>query len=407
MPYPPMRLLEALQVEHDGQPLIVLQDPEGLCEEQVAVSLPFFLVISLMDGRSEGCDIQRELMRLTGGQIIALDQIDQIAAEADKVYLLENARAVARRAGLEREFEALAARPACHAGHSYPDDPEECRAFFSELFQGLPRSDGAAAGRRPRGLILPHIDLRIGGRAIARGLASLDPARPPRLYVILGVAHRPTRNLFTLTDKSFQTPLGLARTDRRAADRLRELYGAGRLDGAIAHKTEHSVEFAAVALRHLHGQATDFAILPILCGSLTDEIEPGGSSPLARPEVGGFVQALRTLFAEYEGDVCIIASVDLSHVGIKFGEMEGVDDERAQAVGEADRRMLGLVERMDPEGFFDHFRQDGNARNVDAVTAVYVLLHTLGGGACETIVYEQWREQETDSMVSYASLVIY
>jgi AmmeMemoRadiSam system protein B len=363
----------------------------------------------MMDGQSEAEDIQRTLLRVTGGQIIPLDQIALVAHEADQCCLLDNARSAQRRLDLEREFEALAARPAHHAGQAYPADPQECRAFFAGLFDGLPLglAPHPDLAGRPRGLIVPHIDLRVGGRTIARGLAPLDPLRPPRLYVILGVAHRHTRNLFTLTDKDFETPLGLVNTDRAAVQRLRALYSADRLDGARAHQAEHSVEFIAVALRHLHGDAVPFAILPILCGSLQKAIEEDGDGPRQRAEVADFSDALRALIAEYDGDVCVIASVDLSHVGIKFGEIEGVDVERAGDVREADQQMLRLVESMDPEGFFDHFRADANVRNVDAVTAVCVLLRLLGPGVCRLIDYQQWRETETDSMVTYASLAIY
>ena len=63
--------------------------------------------------------------------------------------------------------------------------------------------------------------------------------------------------------------------------------------------------------------------------------------------------------------------------------------------------------RCSPEQFFDHFRADGNARHVDAVTAVYVMMHALGKGRVEQIAYDQWREEATDSMVTYASAAIY
>jgi hypothetical protein len=413
MPFAPLRPLEAVQIEHDGQPMILVSDPEGLMTEQIAVTVPFFLILTLMDGSTEANDIQQELMRVSGGQIVAAEMIEQVAADADRMYLLDNERSAARRHEIESAFAALPVRPACHAGGAYPADPDECRAYFSGLFEGLalgraPDTDGDAAppADRPRGLIVPHIDYRVGGRTIARGLAPLDPAKPPRLYIVLGVAHRPTRNLFTLTDKDFETPLGPAKTDKAAADRLRALYGADRLDGDIAHQHEHSVEFAAVGLRHVHGDAP-FAILPILCASLHEIIEANDGAPRSQPEVGEFIDALRALIAEYDGDVCVIASVDLSHVGLKFGDIDGIDDQRAAEVRAADDRMLSMVRVMDPEGFFDHFRPDANIRNVDAITAVYVMLHVLGAGDCRPIDYQQWRELETDSMVTFASLAIY
>ncbi|MCE5228749.1 AmmeMemoRadiSam system protein B [bacterium] len=405
MNHPRLRFVEAYGVENQGEPAVIIRDPEGLCQETLAVPLPMFLVMLMFDGRTSVEDVQQQLMRKAGGVLLPREQIDSILAEMDKFYLLENERAAARRLELEREYEALPARPASHAGSAYPDDPAECEKYFDHVFDGLDGKDGI--GPHPRGLIIPHIDWRIGGRTIAGGLSQLDPGRPADLYIILGVAHQPARNVFVSTSKSFETPLGLVKTDETAAARLAELYGAARLSGASVHRFEHSVEFAAVGLKYLHRNGPAFSILPILCSGLPEELIPDGRPPIERPEIGDFIKALRRLINEYEGRVCIIASVDLSHVGRKFGDEQGIDDLRMQSVRRQDGEMLERVTAMDPEGFFSDIRRDGNARHVDATTAVYVMLHVLGSGKPGDIDYQQWHEEETDSMVTFASMPIY
>lgn len=405
MNHPRLRFVEAYGMEHEGQPAVIIRDPEGLCREPLAVPLPMFLVMMMFDGRTSVDEVQQELMREAGGVLLPREQIEAIVAEMDRFYLLENARAAARRIELEREYEALPARPASHAGSAYPAEHEECMKYFDQLFEGLEGKDGL--GPRPRGLIIPHIDWRVGGRTIAGGLCQLDPARPADLYIILGVAHQPARNVFVSTAKNFETPLGLARTDQTAAARLAELYGAERLGGAAVHRFEHSIEFAAVGLKYLHRDGADFAILPILCSGLADELTTDGPSPMERPEVGDFIAALQRLIKEYEGRVCVISSVDLSHVGRKFGDEKGIDELRIQSVRRQDEEMLERIAAMDPEGFFAAVRRDGNARHVDATTAVYVMLHVLGKGSAGELDYRQWHEEETDSMVTFASLPIY
>ncbi len=406
MVFPPLRYVQATPVEHEGQRLVVLNDPEGIMSDTLAVPMPLYFIMTLIDGRRDAQGLQQEVAKASGGQMIPTEEIERIVQELDSHYLLENERAAQRREELMREFDLLQTRPAVHAGKAYPDDPEECSRMFAEMFDGL--LDGAGARGRPRGLVLPHIDMRVGGRCLAKGLVTLDPQMPPDLYIILGVAHGFSKNLFTLTDKSFETPLGLAETDQAAAGRLRELYGADRLDGQIVHKLEHSVEFQAVSLRYHHREAPGFKILPILCGSLHEIMEDGSLTPREVPEVGEFIEAMRRLIDEHEGNVCIIASVDLSHVGLKFGDPEGVNENRARDVRSADQRMLDQIATRDAEGFFNHFRADANARNVDAVTSVYVLMHTLGTeGVAEQIDYEQWKEEPTDSIVTYASVAIY
>ena len=126
------------------------------------------------------------------------------------------------------------------------------------------------------------------------------------------------------------------------------------------------------------------------------------------PQVARFVQGLRAVMDAHEGPVCLLASVDLSHVGRKFGDPQGITPERIEQVHSADARMLQRLSALDAEGFFDHFRPDANARNVDAVTAVYVMLQALGThGHAQLLDYRQWIEEQTDSMVSFASLAVY
>ena len=136
-------------------------------------------------------------------------------------------------------------------------------------------------------------------------------------------------------------------------------------------------------------------------------MDGNGAAPRERPEIGEFCDAIRTLIEELDERVCIIAGVDLSHIGKKFHDDRGVDDHRAEMVRAADLGMLEHVCKRDPEAFFDHFRPDFNARNVDAVAAVYTMLHALGPGETELLEYNQYREHETDSMVTYASMALY
>jgi hypothetical protein len=393
--------------------MILIRDPERLCPDALVVPLPVFLIMSLLDGRRNAGAVQAMIAQATQGQMVPIGQIDSIVRQFDEFHLLANARSAECRRRMEEEFAGRLTRPAAHAGQAYPAAADECRAMFDAFFDGLERRDGR--GPQPRGLIVPHIDLRLGGRCLARALATLDAEHLPRLYVILGVAHQGSRNLFTLTDKSFETPLGLLPASRPAADRLRELYGARRLEGEYVHRFEHSIEFPALALRYLHGPDGQAAIVPILCGSLQEVtlgekgpvagFPPG--SPMERPDVGEFVGALRRLMEEHEGEVCLIASVDLSHVGRKFGDEQGIDGQRALEVEAADRAMLAPITVGDAEAFFDTFRSDANARNVDAVTAVYVMMQALGPRTAQLLEYQQWNERETDSMVSFAGVAFH
>jgi MEMO1 family protein len=411
MNHPRMRYVEALPVRQDDELYVLLRDPEDLCREEMIVSSPAYLLLTLLDGSRDTGEVQKELLRQTG-QVIPQPSIEAFIETLDRAFLLDNGNSRRRRDDVRREFSSMPSRPAAHAGVSYSGDPVELRDHLDGFFLEAESAGGVAAPAEalPRGLIVPHIDIRCGGRCMARGFRALGRQSPaaPRRYIILGVAHAPTPHLYTVTEKDFETPLGLAHADPEAIGRLRSWYGDSLLEGEIAHKREHSIEFAAIFLKHLHREDGEFRMVPVLCGSLHEEFQNGHKRPpLQRDDVGRFCEALRRLLAEPGPPTCIIASVDLSHVGRKFGDVLGIDPLRAQALRSADLAMLERVRERDPEGFFDHFRSDANARNVDAVTAVYTLLHALGPGTAQLLGYDQYLEEATESVVSFASMALY
>lgn len=404
MALPALRYIDITAIEHEGEEKFLIRDPEGVCPDAMMIPAPMFFIATLFDGERDARAVQELLSRASGGQLVPLEIIEQTSQELDRCYLLANGRYEAERARLGAEFAALEARPASHAGASYPLDAGECKAMLDSFYEGIGASNGHAL---PRGMITPHIDLRVGGETYGETFARLSPEQPADLYVILGVAHQPTPQLYTFTTKHFETPLGRVETDAVAVERVAKAVSHDDwLAGEYVHKHEHSVEFQALLLRHRHGEQP-FKILPVLCGSLQEAWADGDQMAIGDrfPEVTRFVQALRDLIDSYEGRVCVIAGVDLSHVGLKFGEPTGVDDTRAQLVETADRRMLAPALENAPERFIDHFREDQNARNVDAVHAVYAMLNILGECKGELVRYQQWREHETDSMVTFAGAV--
>lgn len=408
MEKPRVRPIEAIPIEQEGQRMVVLRDPEDLFSDPLVMPMPAFAITTLFDGTRDAQEAQQAIMSQTR-QMVPLDQIEGLLEQLDAAYLLENDRAQRRREEVQAAFAELASRPAAHAGGAYPEDPGELITAMDGYFKGArgPEPARPIPERTPRGLVTPHIDIRQGGTCLAWGFHELRGPEPPELYIILGVAHCATPNLYTLTGKDFETPLGPARVHGGAVARLRELYGAERLAGEYAHKNEHSVEFQAVFLKYLHRDDHPFRIVPLLCGSFGEEMGGPEGPPRDLAAIGDFIGALETLIKEFGPRVCVIAGVDLSHVGLKFGDAEPVDDLKAGLVEAADRRMLAAAEARDAEAFYDHFREDGNARNVDAVSAVYTMLHALGPGEANLLRYEQYREHETHSLVSYASMALY
>ncbi len=144
------------------------------------------------------------------------------------------------------------------------------------------------------------------------------------------------RNLYALTKKDFDTPLGLVETDRpfvaRVASRMSATPAGKELNlyaDELAHRQEHSIEFQAVFLQYLLGGKRPFKIVPILVGSFHEFLEQN-VSPSASPEVSALVEAVRTTAAEHGGRVCYVSSGDLAHIGQRFGDPAFLDAARLE-----------------------------------------------------------------------------
>ena len=264
----------------------------------------------------------------------------------------------------------------------------------------------------------PHIDLRAGGETYPPAFTALAAAahqpRPIERYVILGVAHNggaePGKSFAVASDKNYATPFGEAPTDRDLIDEWSHRAGRDVTDQQWAHRTEHSVEFPLLFLQYVQARADlpPYEVVPVLLGGVDHYLE-AGRDPLQAAEIDGELTALRGAVDAGGKRTCYLLSVDLTHVGPKFGAPERIDDAAAAACEQADRQLLGYAEQFDATGFTGALHADGNGRNVDAVSGLISLYPLLAGGDCRgtLLSYGQNRQPDTGSLVSYASMAFY
>ena len=142
-------------------------------------------------------------------------------------------------------------------------------------------------------MVAPHIDFHRGGAAFAWAYKSVAERADADLFVVLGTVHAPTKYIYNLTDKSFETPLGVLEAD---AGFVEETLGAGWTVNAFqdefVHRGEHSIEFQAVFLQYLYADARPVQFVPVLVGSFHPFVA-GGRSPRGDAQVEAFVAALR------------------------------------------------------------------------------------------------------------------
>ncbi|MBA7667535.1 hypothetical protein ES703_75629 [subsurface metagenome] len=68
-------------------------------------------------------------------------------------------------------------------------------------------------------------------------------------------------------------------------------------------------------------------------------------------EVQEFLRALKSTIHERGDEVCCIAGVDLSHVGLRFGQSLTLSPSLLKQLETEDRKLIQLVVDLDAEGF--------------------------------------------------------
>ena len=406
MDYPKLRSIDVFPCESSGQKLIGLRDPARMDDRVIVVSYPVFFVMSLFDGVHSLPDIKAAYMRKYG-TILYSERLDEIINYLDEHYLLENERFASYRRKREEEFAAARVRTAVFAGTGYESDPERLIAEIDGFFTA-PAGPGKAApgkgGKPLKGLIAPHIDLRRGGTSYAWAYRALLESPPPDLFVVLGTVHLPTKNPFVLTKKDFETPLGTVASEKNLIASLAGELPFDPFEDEIVHKTEHSLEFQLLFLKHCFRDALPFTILPVLCSSLHEVINEG-ITPLEKPHFHAFISALRETVETAHYTSCYIASADLAHCGIRFGSPSPPSGDFLLHLEREDRAMLSSVEEMDAEAFYRSVQRERDKRNICGLSPIYSLLTTMDAGEGKLLDYQQSLEPGGGSVVTFASMV--
>ena len=266
----------------------------------------------------------------------------------------------------------------------------------------------AAAGpaRRLRGVISPHIDFRRGGPVYTWAYKELAECTQAATFVILGVAHQYCRRPFALTLKDFQTPLGIAPTDRQYVHRIASAAGEEFFEDELVHRAEHSIEFQVVWLQHMLGRERPFSIVPILVGSFHDHLQRG-IDPIEDPAVRRFVDALKAAEAASGKNVVYIGGIDLCHVGPEFGDPHPVQVDLQETVRTFDGKMLEHAAAVEPVRWFQTAADVTNRWRVCGLAATYTMLHALGPASGQLLRYHQAIDERRTCCVSFASMVFH
>jgi AmmeMemoRadiSam system protein B len=391
-------MLEAFPVEQDGERLIALRDPAGFTQQLAVLPLGLLDLVSLFDGEHSVSQIQ-DVLRGRYGEAPTADQIEKLVEGLDEAGFLDSERFERRRRSIEEAWTRNPVRPAVHAGSAYAGETsalaDQIDGFFSH-----PEGPGARTGHRHaagapplRGLIAPHIDFHRGGPMYAWAYRELLERGDADLFVILGTCHAGMPDPFAVTLKPYDTPFGTVPVDREFYEELSRRYGEDLLGSEAAHRNEHSIEFQAVMLRHVLGEGRAFSILPVLASYLHEAVWTRGDPERDR-RVPRFFEALLGAMAASKRTVCLIAGVDLAHVGPRFGDPEPNTADSLQAVASADLGMLEAVTAGDPTAFYASIAHDRDKRRICGLSPIYTFLRALPGVQGRLVRYSQWADPQ-------------
>jgi AmmeMemoRadiSam system protein B len=376
-----------------------LWDRLGLGRQPLRVTLLEFLVVQMFDGQRTLRDIQAQTMNLVGGQLVPLDLFTQLVERMDDALFLDGPR-------FREALQTPVREPACIG--CYPADPDEVRQQLHKIFTGQ-KGPGLPQERKPdgklRAALVPHIDYARGGHAFAWGFKEIFEHADASLFVVIGTSHY-SAHRYTLTRKSFKTPLGIVPTDQNYIDRLVAHYGDGLFDDEICHLPEHSIELEVVFLQYLYDGRRRFRIVPLVVGSFQDSIE-AGSLPKLRPGVARMIEALRQVEAETHEPICYIISGDLAHLGPKFDDPEPVSESLLTHSREQDQAILRQAQAADPSGYFQVVAGESDRRRICGLPPTYTLLEAIQPRRGKLLHYEQYVDPSGYESVSFASMAFY
>lgn len=404
--YPRIREVEAFPINQNGEQQICLRDPQNIAQNTLVLSPPLFYMITLFDGRHDVKHIQMELNKQFR-ELIPEEQIESLIEQLDRELYLESDTLRKACAAIEDEFRTAPCRKAFFAGSAYEKEPDRLRKQLQSFIESM-NCENPGNGKPDceylKALVSPHIDLHRGGRCFAYAYEEIAQSEAADLYLLFGTGHQLRSSFMALTHLSYDTPLGLVETDRDFIDRFSALAPIELFSEELAHKQEHSLEFQALWLRYTLGDSWKGKIVPILCGSLHAFIQQG-TSPRSHKKLADTLDLLREMIEDYPGIVSVIAGADMSHVGKRFGHENGIPNEELQRVERDDHEVLDAMVSGNAENFFKSIEKNKDHNHVCGLSPIYMTLDvTRPKTKGKLLKYEQAIEEDTESVVSYASV---
>ncbi|HKC94977.1 MAG TPA: AmmeMemoRadiSam system protein B [Nitrospira sp.] len=402
--YPVLRNLQFSPIKEREEQYIVLWDPSGLSKEKLVLPLNYFFIVQHFDGEHSLQEIGALYLKRFG-EFLMPDKVDQLVTDLDTKLFLEGERTESARKQAQAMYRQAPLRAAAFAGRSYEADGAKLKKQIDGFFTSKEGPDFKPSGNKGKpikGLVAPTYDLKQAGPIYAWAYKELQEAQQPEVLIIIGTANAGLENLFAVTDKDFETPLGVARVDQTIVGRLQSLVPEYFAED-IAHLSEHAIEFQLPFVQTNTGTSKPVTIVPILSSfsamSLADQS--------VRASVDRFIAALRDAITASEKTVCVIAAGELAHLGMRYGDSAPPTDFSFHRSMQYDLEMLKFVEELKPEEFAAYIQKEKDQRRISGFSPIYSLLRLIQAEKGQVLRYDRGITDQYNSTVTYASMAFF
>ncbi|MGO9139623.1 MAG: AmmeMemoRadiSam system protein B [Syntrophales bacterium] len=384
-----------------GRRMIAFHDPYHLTDQSIALDFNTLPILQLLDGFHDLMDIQTMLMKRQGGRIVYVSEIESFLESLDRACLLESPSFHQKMCELRSEFSSQPIRLPVHEGKSYLSDPAELAHFIENVESNIGQEYLQHTTDNITGILAPHIDINIARDVYVNTYRYLK-GKSYDTVVILGINHHLQEGLYCVSEKNYATPFGEIKADKDFIRRLKKAVPSGTLaPDDFGHMTEHSIEFQTIFLHYY--LKCSFTIVPILCGSVHEFIHER-KNILTDERFRGMVTLMKQLLEEKKGRTLIVAGVDLSHVGRKFGDQASADVLLPEATA-CDKIILSFISRGDPENIFQKAVETMDRYHICGLPAILLFTSLLAENRADILHFDTYHERETESAVNYASLI--
>jgi len=265
-------------------------------------------------------------------------------------------------------------------GQFYPDDKKELKNMIKSCFEHKlgPGTYSMESNERIFGVVCPHAGYVYSGPTACHSYKSIANQNP-ELAIIIGPNHFGVgKDVATMIDAHWQTPLGMVQVDSESAKQVAEISKFIEID-EYSHSQDHSLEVQVPMLQEI--LSNDFQILPIILRSQDME---------TAIDVGNAVAEI----AKKKNSI-IIASSDFTHY------------EENSFAHQQDKALIEPILEMDVERFYQVLNERRvTACGYGAMASAMIACKNLGAKKGKLLSYATSGDVsgDTESVVGYGAI---